>query len=112
MTVTEAVALILTSPSVRVAFPYKHNSTLIATFRSSGKNESFGIPRTARYSVMFVYIAIRCTGNCIDPSFIFDSFVQRSFSFVKMVKLNETASALCTCIWYHTCTCIHVYIFL
>ena len=42
--VTEAVALMLTSPCVRAAFPYIHNSTLIATFRSSGKNEPIGIP--------------------------------------------------------------------
>ena len=90
--VTEAVALILTSFCVRAPFPYKNKSTLIAIFRSSGKNESFGIPRTARYSEWFVYTAISYTGNCVNSFFIFRSFVQRSFAFVKMVKINATAS--------------------
>ena len=38
---TEAVALILTAGCVRAAFPFKNNSNLIATFRSSGKKRIF-----------------------------------------------------------------------
>ena len=91
-TVTEAVALILTYHCVRAAFPYKNKSTLIATFRSSGKNESFGIPRTAKYFEWFVFIAVLPTRNCVNPIFIFCSFAQRSFCFVLMVKDKATAS--------------------